>query len=258
MGWIKYLLVIGMVVRGALAPAAAQALPPGPTLVIVAGELPPYVSERREQSFLGTLFQEIGREMGVNFEFRFMPWRRCEIAVEELQAWGAVPYVPTPERERKHLFSDPLYAKQTKFFYYNPAGLHPAQGYAKLDDLKPYRVGGVRGFYYEQMFADAALQAEYAVGEEQSFRKLRAGRVDLVPAVEAVGRDMIKTLFPHEEQRHFHTLDRPLHVGFNFLMSSRQYPGTAGLLSRFNEALAKLRRNGVYAAVAAQHGLSPP
>lgn len=252
--WIKYLLVMGLLGCGVLVPSAAQT-PPPPTLVIVAGELPPYVSERREQSFLSTLFQEIGREMGVNFEFRFMPWRRCEIAVEELQAWGAVPYVPTPERERRHLFSEPLYAKQTKFFYYSPAGPHPAQSYAMLGELKPYRVGGVRGFYYEQMFIDAGLQAEYVTSEEQSFKKLRAGRVDLVPAVEAVGRDMIKALFAPEDVRHFHTLDRPLHVGFNFLMSSRQYPGTAGLLSRFNEALAKLRRNGVYAAVAAQHGL---
>jgi polar amino acid transport system substrate-binding protein len=257
MGWIRYLLLaMGLVGWGMSALAAAQA--PLPTLVIVSGELPPYVSERREQSFLSTLFQEIGREMGVNFEFRFMPWRRCEMAVEELQAWGAVPYVPTPERERKHLFSEPLYAKQTKFFHYSPAGPHPAQDYARLDELRPYRMGGVRGFYYEQMFIDAGLQAEYAASEEQSFRKLRAGRVDLVPAVEAVGRDMISTLFPPEEQRHFHTLDRPLHVGFNFLMSSRQYPGSAALMSRFNEVLAKLRRNGVYAAVAAQHGLNLP
>lgn len=235
-------------------PAAAQA-----TLVIVAGELPPYVSERREQSFLSDLFEEIGKQMGLRFEFRFMPWKRCEIAVEDLQAWGAVPYVQTPERERKHLFSEPLYAKRTMFFYYSPSGPRPEIGFALLSDLKPYRIGGVRGYYYEQMFAEAGLRVDFAVGEEQSFVKLRAGRVDLVPAVEAVGRDMIKTLFPPEEQAHFQMLERPLHLGFNFLMSSRQYPGNAGatgLLARFNKALAELRRNGVYNAVAARHGLS--
>ncbi|MGN6829498.1 substrate-binding periplasmic protein [Paucibacter sp. M5-1] len=236
------------------AEAVAQA-----SLIIVAGELPPYVSERREQSFLSDLFDEIGKQMGLRFEFRFMPWKRCELAVEALQAWGAVPYVPTPERERKHLFSEPLYAKRTMFFYYSPGGPRPQISFSELSDLKPYRLGGVRGYYYEKMFADAGLQAEFAIGEEQSFGKLRAGRVDLVPAVEAVGRDMIKKLFPLEEQAHFHMLDRPMHVGFNFLMSSRLYPGNpgdTGLLARFNKALAELRRNGVYNAVAARHGLS--
>ncbi len=248
----RRLLTLG---AGLLLPPAARAATR--VLVIATGEIPPYVSERPEDSFLSELFDAIGPEMGARFEFRFMPWRRCELALDELSAWGAVPYVPTAEREKKYLFSAPLYTKQTKLFYYSPSGRPPLARFEQLSELRPLRIGGVRGYYYEQMFHEAGLQLDFALSEEQNFRKLRAGRVDLVPALEPVGWELIRRLFPPEEARFFNTVSTPLHVGFNFLMSSRRYPQTPDLLEQFNSALDKLRRNAVYKQIAERHGLPP-
>lgn len=239
-----------------LAVCARVSLAATPVLVIATSELPPYVSAKAQDSFLTDLLPLVGRQMGVRFEFRFMPWPRCERAVEDQQVWATMPYVPTPERDKKFLFSAPLYAKRTVLFYYSDnAGAFP-KTFQNLDELKGLRIGGVRGYYYEAMFTKAGLQLDLANSEEQSFKKLRAGRVDMAPAVEPVGWDVIRKAFPPEEQANFKVLDTPLSVGHNYLMTSRNYPDTERLLSRFNEALAKLRRTGVYQRVAERHGIA--
>jgi len=233
---------------------ATQAAPK--VLIIATSELPPYVSASDQDSFLSELLPKVAKEMGVKFEFRFMPWPRCERAVEDLQVWATMPYVPTPEREQKFLFSEPLYAKQTLLFYYSPTDQGYPRTFTTLEELKRFKIGGVRGYYYEALFNEAGLNLELTTSEDSSFKKLRAGRVDLVPAVDSVGWDVIRKNFPAEEQAAFHALEKPLAVGHNYLMTSRSYPQTQQLLERFNHALGKLRRNGVYRQVAERHGIA--
>jgi polar amino acid transport system substrate-binding protein len=231
----------------------AQAAPQ--VLVIATNEAPPYISENPQNSFLTDLLGHVAREMGVAFEFRFMPWPRCELAVDNLQVWATMPYVPTPERNSKFLFSQSLFAKQTLLFYYNPNGAHFPKTFQRLSELKPYRMGGVRSYFYEALFAQAGLSLDLANTEELSFLKLRAGRVDMVPAVDNTGWDIIRKNFPVQEQADFHTLETPLAVGNNYLMTSPRYPEAQALMERFNDALAEVRREGIYKDVAQQHGL---
>ena len=225
------------------------------TLTIATGELPPYVSEQPENSFLTDLFAEIAKEMGVKLEFKFLPWKRCEKYVEELKACAAIPYVPTPERVQKFDFSEPLYTKQTKFFCYSPDITKKSIVYKELSDLKNYRIGGVRGYFYEKIFLDAGLNVDLVTTEEQNFRKLQAGRVDLIPALETLGWYMISKLFPPEEVEKFFTLEKPLDVGANYLMMSKQYPDAQNLMAKFNAALKAVKDSGVYQQVAKKHGL---
>lgn len=225
------------------------------TLIIVTSELPPYTSAEPQNSFLSALLQEVGKEMGVNFEFRFMPWARCEQAVDSLQAWATMPYVPTPEREKKFLFSAPLYAKRTMLFHYSEEPPTLPQTFTDLSELRPYKVGGVRGYYYKSVFAQAGVRLSLASSDEQGFRMLRAGRVDLMPALEVVGWDIIRHMFPLEEQANFHVMETPLNIGHNYLMTSRRYPQAEQLLERFNHALRVLELNGVYRKLAIRHGI---
>lgn len=230
-----------------------QAAPP--VLLIATNDAPPYISADRQNSFLTDLLDQIAKKMGVSFELRFMPWPRCELAVDELQVWATMPYVPTPERESRFLFSQPLFTTQTLLFHYTADGKQVPRTFQALSELKPYKMGGVRGYYYENLFAQAGLSLDLASSEESSFRKLRAGRVDMVPAVDSVGWGIIHKTFTADEQANFHTLETPLNVGSNFLMSSRRYPQAEQLMASFNEALATLRSNGVYKIVADRHGI---
>ena len=226
-----------------------------PVLVIATSELPPFISAEPDNSFLTELLAEVADEMDVVFEFRFMPWPRCEIAVDTLQAWATMPYVPTPERNKKFLFSEPLYTKRTVLFHYSENGPRVPMTFTHLSELSPHRIGGVRGYYYLDRFAAAGLTLDLTNSEELSFRKLQAGRVELVPAVESVGWNIIHKTFPPQDHAHFYVLDTPLNVGYNHLMTSANYPQASHLLDRFNTALDTLRSNGVYNRIALRHGL---
>ena len=245
----KQIVILSLCVIGFSSKGLAET-----TLIIATNELPPLVSENKKESYLTEALHEVAHEMGVTFAFRFMPWKRCESAVEKLEAWGAIPYVPTPEREEKFYFSEKLFNRQSKFFFYSPDGTYKQIPYAELTDLKGYRIGGVRGYYYEQVFLEAGLHVEFVATEEQNFRKLRTGRVDLIPVEEVTGLYTIRKLFPHEVGNFF-TLSKPLSVSGIYLMTSKRYPDTQNLLTRFNIALKKIKENGVYQRILDNHGL---
>ncbi|MGD9368903.1 MAG: transporter substrate-binding domain-containing protein [Desulfobacteraceae bacterium] len=223
-------------------------------LIIATGELPPYVSTNPKESVMTEVFNELGRLMDVTFVFRFMPWKRCESAVQELEAWGAIPYVLTPEREKKYYFSDKLFNREGKFFYYSRKGTPKQIPFAVLSDLKGYIIGGVIGYYYEKTFLDAKLSVEYVAEDEQNFWKLRAGKVDLIIADEIVGRYIIRKRFPLDVEKFF-TISKPLDVIGDYLITSKKYPDTQKLLIKFNLALEKIKGNGTYQRILDQYGV---
>ena len=224
------------------------------TLIIVTGEIPPMISEQPENSFLTEIFQEVGKEMDVKFVFQFLPWKRCELYITELKAWGAIPYVKTPEREQIFDFSERLVNATSKLFGYSSDEKMRNISYTELNELKKYRIGGVRGYWYEKMFQDAGIKLDIVTNEEQNIKKLQAGRIHFAPMNETPGWHMIGKLFP-EESGKFFTLTKPLRAKDNFLMTSKQYPNGQELLTRFNAALKKIKQNGVFQKIADKRGM---
>lgn len=215
------------------------------TLVIATSEHPPLVSANPAESFLGAVLTEIGRQMGVTFELKFLPWKRCEPAIESLEAWGGMPFISTPERKEKFLFSDALYVRKTKFFYYSPDGTEKHIQYETLNDLKGYRIGAVRGYYYEKALLDAGIEVEFVTSEELNWEKLRAGRVDLIVSPEYNGIYLLKKLF-HNEDNNFFSLSKSLDFAEAYMVSSKQYPDAQNLMNKFNAALQMIKENGAY------------
>jgi polar amino acid transport system substrate-binding protein len=217
------------------------------TLVIVTNEYPPYVLADTPHSFLPDLFAAIGREMGIHFDVQIMPWKRGEYEVKNLSAWGAAPYVRTPERDKIYDFSAPLYTSASDFFAYSKDGTKPDIPYETLADLRNYRIGGIQGYYYQKMFKEAGLDVDYALNEEQNFQRLQLGRIDLFPAATTVGWYIVYKMFPPDQAAKFYTLKKPLVPEKPLsVMISKQYPDGSRLLARFNAALARIKANGTY------------
>ena len=214
-------------------------------ITIATGELPPFVSRDFDKSFLTEVFQEIEKDMNVVFIFKFMPWKRCEIELQKGTVWAAIPYVRTEERDKLYFFSERLFARHTYFFYYSPEGKKNIP-YSELNDLKKFRIGGVMGYYYEKIFQDAGIDLELVTSEEQDFYKLQLGRIDLTPSEEITGWFLIKSLFPEDEIKKFHTLPRIFHSSDIYLMSSRNYPDSKNILYKFNSSLIKIKNNGSF------------
>tara|TARA_R110001583_G_scaffold194956_1_gene367913 strand:- start:73315 stop:74085 length:771 start_codon:yes stop_codon:yes gene_type:complete len=232
-------------------PASAE-----PLLVIATNDYPPYVTLSSDRNFLVDLFAEIGKEMGVRFEFHYYPWKRGEQKVENAEVWGTIPYRKTESRKKTFLFSDPIYLADSHFFAYRADQTKPPVTYEKLSDLKPYKIGGIQGYYYEPWYEKAGLDVQYAHSEEQNFKRLKLGRIDLFSTATTVGWHIIKQLFPPEEVAKFYTLEKPLIAGDGlFLMTAKSYPNNDNLLRRFNAALAVIKTNGTYKSLVSEYNL---
>ncbi|MGD9368270.1 MAG: transporter substrate-binding domain-containing protein [Desulfobacteraceae bacterium] len=183
-------------------------------------------------------------EMGAEPDYRFYPWGRCFDSVEKGRVWAAFPYSYTVERAKKVWYSDKLSCSKTVFFYYNGEGPPREYHFERLEDLKPYRIGGVTGYFYEESFKNAGLLVDYVNKEINAMEKLKMGRIDLMPVNERVGWRLIKTHFPDDAHK-FKTLAKPLDVTHLRLIVSKDYPGSKNLLQRFNNALQRCIHKGL-------------
>jgi len=214
------------------------------SLKIATGEWIPFTSAG--MAHFGEFTQRVTivlNEMGIEPDYLFYPWGRCFDSVEKGRVWAAFPYSYTPERAQKVWFSDMLSCSKTVFFYYDGKGASRAYPFERLEDLKPYRIGGVTGYFYEESFRKAGLSIDYVNKEINAMEKLKMGRIDLVPVNERVGWNLIKTHFP-ADAHNFKTVDNPLNVSPLRLIVSKDYPGSKELLDRFNKALQRCSQKG--------------
>lgn len=211
----------------------------GESIPLATGEWIPYTSSTLEHK--GRFTQRVTavlQEMALTPDYHFYPWRRCFDSVIKGRVWAAFPYAFTPERAEKVWFSDPISCSRTLFFYYDTTGKRKIPSFSQLSDLRPYRLGGVTGYYYEEMFQRAGLTVEYVTKEVYAMEKLIRGRIDLMPVNEQVAQHLIHTSFP-QHAGNFKTIPRPLTENTLHLIVSKQFTQSRLLLEKFNATLRK-------------------
>lgn len=201
--------------------------------------------------FFTQIVTEVFKEMGVENKYVFYPWRRCYDSVLNSSVWAAFPYSYTEERSKEVLYSDAIAYSSTKLFYYK----NDNYKFETMEDLKQYKIGGLIGYFYEEIFKNAGIQVDYVSKEIDALKKLMLGRIELFPLNELVGWHLIKTHFP-DEIDNFGVLPKPLFSDALYLIVSREYPGTIDLLEKFNSALETIKMNGEYENILAAYNLS--
>jgi polar amino acid transport system substrate-binding protein len=217
----------------------AQSIP------MATGEWAPFTSENMKD--YGEFTKNVTivfKEMGVEPDYLFYPWRRCFDSVIKGRVWAAFPYSYTKKRAGKVWFTNKLSCSKTVFFYYFQGKSPKKYHYNSLEDLNSYRIGGVTGYFYEELFKDADLKVDYVNKEINAMEKLKIGRIDLMPVNELVGWNLIKTHFPHDAHN-FKTLTKPLNIMPLHLIVSKDYPESRKLFDRFNQALQRCLEKGL-------------
>ncbi len=223
------------------------------TLRILTGEWPPFVSESLPQyGYTAEIVSYAFLAAGLEPEFAFMPWKRCALMVEEGKELAAFPYVKNEERSQYAVFSERIAESRSVFFYMKSE--LGAFEYSNLENLKQYRVGGAKGFYYEAIFRGAAVEVDYSNTQESMFKKLYLGRIQLAPSDERVGWLLLRKLYPGQEHLFASTAnaltENKLHVMF-----SKMHPKTDEAMARFNEGLRIIKENGVYNRIMARYSM---
>lgn len=221
---------------------------------LVTGEWPPYTTETMSHYGVFTeivtkTFEEINRTP----EYKFLPWKRCELLVKFDKAWAAFPYAKNKERSKIYDFSEIVLASRSKFFFLKKRKL--LDDWNSLQDFKPYSVGGVLGYYYEEIYREAGLKIDYAPTEYANVKKLERGRIDFMSMDERAGWSLIRKTFPADVHR-FDTLPKPFTTYPLRMMILKSNPGSKRLLKEFNEGLKRIQDNGTYASILKKHGLN--
>ncbi len=219
------------------------AFPDNAKIVLATANWEPYISESEpEHGKFSQIVTAVFKEMGLETAYIFAPWKRVEAIVESGAAFAGIPYSFTQERYKTFNYSAPIMNSWYVFFY-NKKAYPQGISYSKLEELARYRISGVTGYWYDELFAKAKLNVEYVTTDEQGISKLYANRVDLAATDDLVGWLLIKKLYPKESAQ-FGVVKQPFGSQYLHLMVSKKYPHAVELTQKFNAILKKQREQG--------------
>lgn len=231
----------------------------GEPVAFATGDQPPYTSSTLPgQGSTTQLVRAICVAAGISPEFDFYPWKRVEVLLEQGQAFASFPYAKTAEREARFAFSEPLIRVHIVIVF---NALNPdtprALPYTRDEDLKPYRVGIIRGSLAEPRMKAAGVNYELIGTMQQAIAMLLASRIDFYIDDQASITHVVAEKFAKQAnqiQPLAHSFDEGKAI---YLMVSRTYPGATELLEKFNHGLADLKRSGEYVRLLARGGFAP-
>lgn len=193
--------------------------------------------------------------------YQLAPWTR---AIHMVESGEAQLLIATPATtEQKIVASVPLGIDKTCFFVRkgNP------WRFMRLGDLRTVRLGVVQDYSYDDNGPLDALIASYtrnkdprleiAVGQnalESNFRKLEAGRMDVVVENENVGRYMINELKLSNSIDFANCASH--HIATTHVAVSSKRVDAMKILSQINSGLNALRRSGELTNILKPYGLS--
>jgi polar amino acid transport system substrate-binding protein len=240
-------LLAAVLLAALFTPCAASEI-----LHLSTGEWKPYTSATMEgYGFFSEIVTAAFQEAGVDVVIEFYPWARCEANVKTGKTFAAFPYSVTEQRRAFARFSTPVSSSTTVLFYNSNLHKKPIV-YDKLEELRPYSIIGVRGYFYSERFEKKGLRVDYVSDEGKALGLILIERYDLLPLNNYVGFNLIKEKFP-QQRNHFSVCDKPLSDDTLHLMVSRRHPDARALLAAFNDALARLKQQGAYQKIVSRH-----
>ncbi len=209
------------------------------------GEWPPYLGEDLPHHGVASrIVAEAFALQNVEVQWEFHPWARSLKMAEQGTRDGSAVWLYNHEREQRFHISDPVV--ESGYYLFHRKNRH--FDWSSVEDLRGLRIAGTRGYDYGEAFQQAEAAGEINVvrltGDEQGLRQLLAGRIDLFPVDKVVGFDLLYQNFSAAERRllSFHPV--PLRSDSLHLLLSREVPGNAERMQRFNQGLKRLRDSG--------------
>lgn len=226
-------------------------------LHLLSVEAPPYVQagpDGRAGGAAADLVAELCARVHVQPQVRLYPLARAMALMRHGDADGMFMVTKTPERAARYAFSaQPLLRQELVLFVRRDSALHYD---GKLASLSGHTLGLVRGASHGQAFDTALAHGtlggiDYSASAEASFRKLLAGRVDMVVSDQASGWATLHRLGAAQRVR---LAGVPLQASTGYLMFNRRRVAPR-LLRRIDEAMAGMRHDGSAQRIRSHYGL---
>lgn len=225
--------------------ALAAPLARAETITLTNGEWLPYMSESLPHyGPVSRIVTEAFALEGITVNYVFRPWPRAYAEAQRGLVNGSVVWSINEgesERARDFFASDTVLESQSVFFVRKDYKFR----WTKDADLVGLRIGGVAGYEY-RFEGMPGMHLDRAPTEELNFRKLMAGRIDIVPTNLDVGRYILRTSFKPEEAAGITAAPGFYNITQYRLIMRRADGANAAYIERFNRGLRKLKASGKY------------
>jgi len=209
------------------------------------GEYPPYTStHNHEARVLETLVKAAFLEQSIEVEYLHYPWKRSMALARNGDVDGTFPWLKNADRQLDFYFShEAVYQDKGVYWHLRTTPFD----WNTSEDLRKYRFGVTVGYtrtqnYYKQEGIEAASE----VSEEQNFKKLLAGRIDVYRTSRVVGTYLVNNLFDESSRDRIVFHPKAADDSHFFVLFSKKTDRGKALESAFSTGLAKLKASGKY------------
>jgi polar amino acid transport system substrate-binding protein len=220
-------------------------------IVLTTLDWEPYIGQSMKQNgYVAVLVKEAFRRGGYNAEFKFYKWGRVVGLAKAGKVDGYFPEYYSDAVKSYAKFSIPFPGGPIGFFKLKKSKIK----YRNLKDLKPYKIGVVRGYVNTKEFDSASyLRKDLAQSELTNFKKLVAGRIDLLVADKFVGLELIKKHMP-EKAAQIEFISETLEEKDLYVCISKKGRDSDKIVKAFNYGLKKMKADGTVTKILKQFG----
>ncbi|MEH6475182.1 MAG: ABC transporter substrate-binding protein [Sneathiella sp.] len=213
---------------------------------ITTGEWEPFLSSySHEYGFSNHIVTEAFRNVGIDVVWGFFPWKRSYELAKKSPDWDASSIWRKTDRSEEHfLYSDRVSSSSYVFFHLKSFQFD----WARFDDLAKYHIGLTNSYQYGQKFEETRKAFDIKVSssykDEELFKMLLKGRIQLFPNDARVGAAQIRNIFSPEEAALLTFHPKRFAVSDLHLVISKNAKNGPELIEKFNKGLKMLRESG--------------
>ncbi len=221
-------------------------------ITLIQDPWPPYTfgkaGEIPSRGFAVEISKEIFQRLNIQTDLMLFPWKRCLLQLKLGEKDGIMLLTKNTERQEYMDFTDKLMDSQDMIWYYPEkfkAHVGKEFSWDTFRDLKPYKIGHTAGFNYGERYDEAVrehnLIEEYANTDEQNFKKLFRGRIDIFVCNDNAAYEVFNI---HPELKgKFKFAKKPLQRVEYFMAFSKKSPARS-LLPQINHIIAQMKNDG--------------
>jgi polar amino acid transport system substrate-binding protein len=191
------------------------------------------------------------KKVGYRVNIKYVPWARALETVKAGKADGLYGAWYSTERAQWFVYSNPL--PRNEIMLYKRKGTAPPT-FTSYRDLRPYKIGIVRGYRNPPAFDAAHLRTDVADTDATNLKKLAAKRIDLI----LIDRGTATYILQHElreYREHLEAVEPPAEVLPMHLIISKKAQDYQTKMDDFNQGLELLSAEGVVESIMRQHNM---
>jgi polar amino acid transport system substrate-binding protein len=223
----------------------------GEKIVLATLEWEPYIGQSlKNNGYVAELVKEAFKRAGIDVELQFNQWTRTVGLSKAGKVDGYFPEYYNEEAKTHAVFSDPFQGGPIVFFKLKSRDLT----FTKIEDLKGLKIGTVLGYTSTKEFDEAtSFTKDPAKDELTNFKKLVAGKIDLVVADKFVGLDLIKNNIP-DKVNDIEFMSNSLQDMDLYLCLSKKKEMSDKYIAIFNKHLNAMKEDGTLETILKSHG----